>query len=277
MPSPPEPIPIPTHPELQSRMMLVKLLSPVGACYPILVPHFHHEAKPRQAQWTVLHQFFVHRQHRIILLADHNSFILPHKDVACPPQSIDSEVTAARTVETQFLATNELMAVYPFVHEAKSVSAHLEGWTWGFPAATPNKPPGGKKRKHSHTTQDAPQVKPPPKHHRTTATPPANHTHGTTVKDRRRRIDRIDFPTELSEYVTRCYPLFLGASDHKCVLMTMDPPPPSNTAKRTRCPTNCLHNQELVDTLKAEVMGLRSEGFCWWKDAQQIIMRTAID
>ena len=24
-------------------------------------------------------------------------------------------------------------------------------------------------------------------------------------------------------------------------------------------------------------MGLRSEGFCWWKDAQHIIMRTAID
>ena len=67
MPSPPEPIPIPTHPRLQSRMMLVKLLSSFGACYPILVAHFHHEAKLRQAQWTALHQFFVHRQERIIL------------------------------------------------------------------------------------------------------------------------------------------------------------------------------------------------------------------
>ena len=277
VPSPPESIPIPTHPELQPRMMLVKLLSPFGACYPFLVAHFHHEANLRQVQWTTLHQFFEHRQDRIILLADHNSFILSHRDVARPPQSIDSEVAAARTVETQFLATNELIDAYPFVHEAKSASSHLEGWTWGFPAATSNKPPVKKKRKRNHKTQDMPQPKPPPKQQRTKTARPANQKHGTSVKDRRRRIDRIHFPTELSEYVTGCYPLFLGASDHKCVLMKMDPPPQANTAKRTRCPTNFLKNQDLIDTLKAEVMGLHTDGFCWWRDAQNIIMRAAID
>uniref|UniRef100_A0A7S1N1P0 Uncharacterized protein n=1 Tax=Eutreptiella gymnastica TaxID=73025 RepID=A0A7S1N1P0_9EUGL len=120
---------------LSPRIMFVSLLHGEGFLHNFLIAHFHHDSSLWLAQWRLLQVL----NHRIpddtILLADHNSVIVPPRDAAIGYVLMEHpKVLEARAKEVEVLASKALVDPYVDTHAGRLNCQELAGWTWGFPA-----------------------------------------------------------------------------------------------------------------------------------------------
>ena len=87
------------------------------------------------AQWRSLRDLSHHIPDDTILLADHNSVVIPTRDAAIGHVSVEQpKVLEARAMEVEVLASRALVDAYADVHSGRISSQDLAGWTWGFQA-----------------------------------------------------------------------------------------------------------------------------------------------
>jgi len=94
--------------------------------------------------------------------------------------------------------------------------------------------------------------------------------------DRRRRIDSIHIPHTLQGGLVQAHTAFVGRSDHKGVLVTLDLPPSRPMVKRKHCPTSFFSDEDAVSELKAQLSDLPHQGYGWWDTALRVVKKTAI-
>ena len=177
-----------------SRFLFVRLQDPDGIELSLAVCHFHHDATIRAHQWKKLASLRHLIPSDTIFLPDHNSVILPSRDVSSLRTSPEQkDVLEARECEISFLAEHDLVDAFAALHSCRTEDFPLEGCTWGFPCLCP---------------KDAP--------------PPVVSQHEADMTDistdRRRRIDRVLVPHNFVSVLRECYPCFLASSDHKAVV-----------------------------------------------------------
>ena len=251
---------------LSPRMLFVSLLHEEGFLHNFLIVHFHHDPTLRLAQWRSLRDLSLYMPADTILLADHNSVIIPTRDAAIGHVTVEQpKVLQARAMEVEVLASRALVDAYADVHSGRVSSQELAGWTWGF-QADPD-------RQRNH---QAPSTPDPPCTSCNIDGKRPRSTDDSTPVDRRRRIDRIHVPQRLQCGLVQAHTAFVGRSDHKAVLVTLDFSPSRPSVKRRHCPTSFLSDQDTVSRLNEHLSGLPSQGFGWWDKALCIIKQTAI-
>ena len=119
---------------LSPRVMHIALRDDQGFYHSLMVAHFHHDPTLRKKQWhdlaTLPKALFMANS---IWLCDHNSVILPRRDLANPkitPEAAD--VLEARDAEVSFLMTQGLVDSYLCKHFGRGVDFDLHRWNCGF-------------------------------------------------------------------------------------------------------------------------------------------------
>ena len=81
------------------------------------VCHFHHDAPARKAQWSTLSALFDLLPPETIFLSDHNSVILPSRDVSCPRTSEEpADIIEARKIEVDVITRLGLLDAFVCLH-----------------------------------------------------------------------------------------------------------------------------------------------------------------
>mmetsp|Transcript_110608 Transcript_110608/g.191743 ORF Transcript_110608/g.191743 Transcript_110608/m.191743 type:complete len:149 (-) Transcript_110608:401-847(-) len=118
---------------LSPRITFVSLLHLEGFLHNFLIAHFHHDPSLRLAQWRSLRDLSHLIPDDTILLADHNSVIIPTRDADVGHVTVEQpKVLEARAMEVELLASRALVDAYVDVHAGRLSSQELASWTWGF-------------------------------------------------------------------------------------------------------------------------------------------------
>ena len=117
-----------------------------------------------------------------IYLSDHNSIMLPVRDIASPHLGAEPPATVrARTTEAEYVSNRRLIDAYLSIHDGRLDDLPLEGYTWGFPNVDKEVP-----------------------------TPALAQNEHSVSANRRRRMDRILLPSSYFQNLHECYCTFLG-------------------------------------------------------------------
>ena len=186
-----------------------------------------------------------------IFLSDHNSVILPTRDVSLPRSSPEQrDVLEAREQEISFLTRHGLIDAFATLHADRTDNFPLAGWTWGFPPAHPSGTPAPDTEHHKFDLSD-------------------------TSIDRQRRIDRVMIPSAFMSYVCECFPCFLASSDHKAVVLSLRASTDSHQ-RRSRCPTSFLECDDTVNDIASQLQHIPTTGFAQWADSMTFIRHAAL-
>ena len=185
---PPNRTPVPTP---------IWLQDPDGIEQSFAVCRFHHDASIRKSQWENMTALSHLIPADTIFLSDHNSVILPTRDVSLPRFSPEQrDVLEAREQEISFPIRHGLIDAFATLHAYRTDNFPLAGWTWGFPPAQPSGTPTPNTEQHEFDLSD-------------------------TSIDRQRRIDRVMIPSAFMSSLCECFPCFLASSDHKAVVLSL--------------------------------------------------------
>ena len=84
---------------LSCRILVATLENIDGQRLHVLGVHFHHEHTLRREQWLQIDKCCEHLRGHVIMLADHNSLIVPARDANEPAEEKKNEILAARDTE----------------------------------------------------------------------------------------------------------------------------------------------------------------------------------
>ena len=100
----------------------------------VLSVHFHHEHRLRREQWLQIDKCSAHLRGHVIMLADHNSLIVPARDANKPAEEKKNEILAAGDTEVTVLAKVGLTDAWPEIHHASPDSrvSPPVGYTYGY-------------------------------------------------------------------------------------------------------------------------------------------------
>ena len=166
-----------------------------------------------------------------IFRLDHNSVMLPIRDVASPHLGSEPPDTVkARVAEAEFVSSHHVMDAYWALHEGRLDDLPLEGYTCGFPRLS--------------QAPSQPDISP---------------NESAVLPDRRRHIDRILLPSSYLQNLLDCYCTFLGGSDHKVVVARIAPLK-RHANKLKRCPTTFLSYAVTVSAVGEKLEAIPTEG-----------------
>ena len=225
-----------------------------------MVSHFHHEASLRKQQWSdiaMLPRSLI--APNTIWLCDHNSVLLPTRDVANSKAATHQPATLdAREEEASTLMRFGLVDAYACAHSGTATDHDLHGWTWGFPSskvkAHTKTPQQNSKRRKAQTFDDEEQA---------------------PSCDRSRGMDRIHILYSMESFISECYPTVLADSDHKVVLMGLQCPSAPAATRRKRCPVGFVNDEEEVLEIKRQLQTVPGEGEIRLGKALSLIRRRA--
>ena len=244
-----------------TSLLYVMLEDEQGFLHSFMVSHFHHEASLRKKQWSdiaMLPRSLI--APNTIWLCDHNSVLLPTRDVANSKAATEQPATIdAREEEASTLMRFGLVDAYACAHSGRATDHDPHGWTWGFPSSKAksytNTPQQNSKRQKKQTSDDDDQA------------------HSC---DRRRGINRIHIPCSMESFISECYPTLLADSDHKLVLLGLQCPSAPAATRRKRYPVGFLSDEEEVSEIKSQLQTIPGEGEIWWGKALSLIPRKAV-
>ena len=120
---------------LEPRSLYMMLEDEQGFVHSFMVSHFHHEASLRKKQWPDI--AMAPRSSiapNTISLRDHNSVLMPTRDVANSKAATDLLAALdARKEEASTLMRFGLVDAYACAHSGRATDHDPHGWTWGFP------------------------------------------------------------------------------------------------------------------------------------------------
>ena len=102
---------------IEPRIILDELANPDGQSIVVLSCHLSHVPSLRKAQWAKLHKVKnLFQRKQVLMLADHNSLVVPQRDSDNPPTEDQADITNARDVEHQVLGDMGLSDTWEYVH-----------------------------------------------------------------------------------------------------------------------------------------------------------------
>ena len=232
-----------------NRFLFVRLRDPNGIEHSFAVFHCHHDATIWSTQWDQLSAWSHLLPPSTIFLSDHNSVILRTRDVSYPRTAPElKDVPNARQKEVSFLTDHKLLGVYATLHECRTEEFPSGGWTWGAPSANPD---------------SAPPTAP------TTCNQHEKDLSDTHI-DREHCIDYISIPSSSFSAAQECYPSFLGSSDHKADVFTLQTKSPS-CQRRKRCPVSFLQCDDTIAEIAAKLGDIQTTSFAGWAHSMTVI------
>ena len=202
---------------LGSRILTVILKNAEGQTLCITSAHFHHKSAIRLEQWNGLYTTLaaLPYEHKI-LLADHNSIVVPSRDSNPVFDDKVHSIVQARDLEIKALHQLQMADAYVEVHSGHGDPKQIppDGFTYGFGI---------------HDTQDSGSD---------------SHTDKEQVPHNLRCIDRIHISLSLLPHLTEAHTIFIAKADHKAVIALCKPPEFECTTSKFRCPTDILSDEE---------------------------------
>ena len=102
---------------IEPRIIMAELANPDGQTIVVLSCHFSHVPSLRKAQWAKLHKArHLFQGKQVLMLADHNSLVVPQRDSDNPPTEDRGDIINARDVELQVLGDMGLSDTWEYVH-----------------------------------------------------------------------------------------------------------------------------------------------------------------
>ena len=212
------------------------------------IAHFSHRPGKHGAQWRKLLGLLVTIpcEHKV-LMADHNSLIVPSRDSKPVSEDKNKTILEARATETQILQKLQLEDAYVNVHsDPLDRQDHPEGFTFGF----------GVSDETSDTEDDSEEH----------VTQPHNL----------RRIDRIHVTSAIRDCRSSAYTAHVARADHKAVHVTCQPPAFDDSPPRLRCYEEFLEDEECVSHVLHRIFEIEAPPKDWWDVAVHIIHREAL-
>ena len=230
---------------LEPRILAAVIENIDGQQLFVISAHFHHRAKLRKAQWDNLLVSLLPLQYdNKILLADHNSLIVPARDSVPVFEDKNTTIVDARETEIRVLQKLGLTDAYTEVHTCDSKQEPNPGFTYGF------------------GTKDTPQ----------------DHSSDSDLESgthNLRRIDRIHLSQSLLPHLSEAYASFVARADHKAVAVSCKPPNFDTMRTRLRCPQEILEDDEAVESPRRHLQDLPGDSKDWWDMALQAMRSEA--
>ena len=231
---------------IEPRIIMAELANPDGQTIVVLSCHFSHVPSLRKAQWAKLHKArHLFQGKQVLMLADHNSLVVPQRDSDNPPSEDRGDIINARDVELQVLGDMGLSDTWEYVH-------------WGD--GTDNDPPPG--YTHGYRINE----------------PEGGSPGRIKPREGLRRLDRIHISTPLLPSISTLFTTFLAKSDHKAVVVSFAPPQFVHETPRWHCPTSFLEDDKAISNVAdqlSNLKGLSPSG--WFSAAHRLIGRFATD
>ena len=103
---------------ISQRLLVTEIMNPEGTPLTVLTGHFHHDPKIRTSQWRTVRRLASRHLPNLILLADHNSVLVPGCDTFLPPNPKElPNIVRSREVETEALAALGIVDSWTEIHE----------------------------------------------------------------------------------------------------------------------------------------------------------------
>ena len=234
---------------LGPRMLVYVMLSSDG--HEICVTSAHSSYRPgkRGAQWRKLLNLLVTIPCEYkILMADHNSLVVPSRDSSPVFEDKNRAILDAKETETQILQRLQLEDAYIAVHADPSDRPDpIEGFTFGF----------GVKDECPSDTNDGDEE--------------------PLIEEKNlRRIDRIHVIPAIKDCLSSAYTAHVARADHKAVHVTYHPPAFDDSAPRFRCYEEFLEDEECVSRVLHAILSIEAPPKNWWDIALNIISTEAL-
>ena len=204
----------------------------------VLSVHFHHEHTLRREQWLQIDRCCEHLRGHVIMLADHNSLVVPARDANKPAEEKKNEILAARDTEVSVLAKMGLTDAWPEIHHA-SPDLRMSppaGYTYGYQVGDP------------------------------------------APSDRSlKRLDRIHVSNSLKGHLSTAFTSFLCRSDHKALVVSCKPPVFHAVYPRFRCSEDFFADDTATESVTDQLQALDGDPATRWEKAHAIFRHAAME